>query len=179
MFTITGPLNIQLLKFWLFKFFNFQANLVKNLMEKLPGFEIDFESTDKVLPLHQYLWFKISRQWNSPLILVVFCFFLKFARKSLLLLSLILLKYIVVGYSNRNKSFPGRLVSNYKLLNMPSHFFRYLIYSVFHDTFVKRFMKKLSFFSSNFKNQFQDVVYYRKLGCLTLWYWNGDPLNVR
>ena len=33
------------------------------------------------------------------------------------------------------------------------------------------FMKKLSFFSSDFKNSFQNVVCYRKLGCLTLWYW--------
>ena len=92
---------------------------------------------------------------------------------------LILLKCIVVGYSNGNESFTGRLFSNYRLLNMLFHFFRYLIYSVFYNTFVKRFMKKLSFFSSNFKNQFQDVVYYKKLGCLTLSYWNGDPLNIR
>ena len=34
-------------------------NFVKYLMEKLPGFKIDFESTDKVLPLHQFLLFKI------------------------------------------------------------------------------------------------------------------------
>ena len=39
------------------------------------------------------------------------------------------------------------------------------------------FMKKLSFFSSNFKNSFQNVVCNRKLGCLTLWYWNGGPLK--
>ena len=43
---------------------------------------------------------------------------------------------------------------NYELLNMLLHFFIYLIYSVFHETFVKKFMKKLSFFSSNFKNPF-------------------------
>ena len=52
-------------------------------------------------------------------------------------------------------------------------FFLYLIYSVFHETFVQKFMKKLSIFSSNFKNSFQAVVYYRKLGCPTLWCWNG------
>ena len=92
---------------------------------------------------------------------------------------LILLKCIVVGYSNGNKSFTRGLFSNYGPLNMLFHFFRYLIYSVFHKTFVKKFMKKLSFFSSNFKNPFQDVVYYRKLGCLTLRYWNGGPLNIR
>ena len=47
----------------------------------------------------------------------------------------------------------------------------HLYYSVFHETFVKKFTK-LSFFSSNFKNPIQDIVYYRKLG-----YWNGGPLN--
>ena len=81
---------------------------------------------------------------------------------------LILLKCIVVGYSNGNESFTGRLFSNYGLLNKLFHFFQYLIYSVFHDTFVIRFIRKLSFLSSNFKNQFQDVVYYRKLRCLAL-----------
>ena len=75
---------------------------------------------------------------------------------------LILLKCFDVSYSNGNESFTGRL------LNKLFHFFQYLIYSVFHDTFVKRFIKKPSFLSSNFKNQFQDVVYYRKLRCLTL-----------
>ena len=84
------------------------------------------------------------------------------------LILLILLKCIVVGYSNGNESFTGRLFSNYGLLNMLFRFFRYLIYSVLHETFVKRFMKKLSFFSSSFKNQFQDIVYYRNLRCLTL-----------
>ena len=83
---------------------------------------------------------------------------------------LTLLKCIVVGYSNGNESFTGRLFSNYGSLNMLFHIFRYLIYSVLHETFVKEFVK-LSFFSSNFKIPFQDIVYYRKLGCLTLWYW--------
>ena len=92
---------------------------------------------------------------------------------------LILRKCNCVGCSNGNQSFTGRLFSSYGPLNILFHFFRYLIYSVFHNTFVKKFMKKLSFFSSNFKNSVQDVVYYRKLGCLTLWTWNGDPLNIR
>ena len=51
-------------------------------MKKLPGFIIDFESTDNVLLLQQYLWSEISRQWNNgPL-----KFFLKFEQKSILLL---------------------------------------------------------------------------------------------
>ena len=31
-------------------------------MKKLPGFKIDFESTDKVLPPHQYILSEISQQ---------------------------------------------------------------------------------------------------------------------
>ena len=35
-------------------------------------------------------------------------------------------------------------------------------------------------FSAQFsKNPFQDIVYYSKSRCLTLWYWNGSPLNIR
>ena len=89
-----------------------------------------------------------------------------------------LLKCIVVGYSNGNESFTSRLFSSYGSLNMLFHFSRYLIYSVFHETFVKMFMTKLSFSSSKFKNPFQDVVSYRRLGCLILWYWNVGPLNT-
>ena len=54
--------EILTFQFW---FANFQTNFVKNFMKKLPGFKIDFESTDKVLPLHQYVWSEISRQWNN------------------------------------------------------------------------------------------------------------------
>ena len=72
-----------------------------------------------------------------------------------------------MGYSNGNESFTGRVFPNYEPFNLLFHFFRYLTYRVFHKTFVKKFMKKLSFFSSNFKNLFQDVLYYRKLGCDT------------
>ena len=42
-----------------------RTHFVKNFKKKLPGFKIDFESPDKVLPLHQYIWSEISRQWNN------------------------------------------------------------------------------------------------------------------
>ena len=116
--------------------------------------------------------------WNLHRRAICFLNFVKWGNIKASIL-LILLKCTFVGCSNRNESFTGRLFSNYGPLNMLFHFFRYLIYSVFHETFVKKFMKKLSFFSSNFKNLFQDVVYYRKLGYLTLWYWNDYPLNMR
>ena len=43
-------------------------------------------------------------------------------------------------------------------------FFLFLNYVYLHEAFVKNVMKKLSFFSTNFQNLFQDVVYYRILG---------------
>ena len=110
--------------------------------------------------------------------------FLKFARKSLLLLKFCqmreVLKHQFCWYF-WNVLFWFILIEmkvpqecGFQIMGCFEYaipFFRSLIYSVFHETFVKKFMK-LSFFSSNFKNTFQDMVYYRKLGCLTLWYWN-------
>ena len=64
---------------------------------------------------------------------------------------LILLKCIVVGYSNGNESFTGRLFSNYGPLNMLLHFFRYLIYSVFHEAFCQKVYEKTTFFQFNFQ----------------------------
>ena len=132
-------------------------------MKRLPGFKIDFESTDKVLPLHQY--FSIIKQRPFE-----FCTEERFASyilsnegKVKASILLILLKCIVVGYPNGNESFIGRLLSNYGPLNMLFHFFRDLICCVFHEAFVKKFMKKSSLFNSSFKNPFQYVVYYRKL----------------
>ena len=57
---------------------------------------------------------------------------------------LILLKCIVVGYSNGNENFTGRMFSNHGLLNILLHFFRYLIYSVFHDFCQKAYEETFS-----------------------------------
>ena len=54
--------------FWDFDFLifpTFKQLLTKFFTKKPPGFKKGFESTDKVLPLHQYLWSEISRQWNN------------------------------------------------------------------------------------------------------------------
>ena len=64
-FTITGSPNIHFLKFWHFNFSNFQATFVKIFTKKPPGFKLDFERTDIVLLLHQYLWSDIFQQWNN------------------------------------------------------------------------------------------------------------------
>ena len=65
MFTITRSSNLHFLKFRHFNFSNFQTTFVNFFTKKSPGFKIDFESTDKVLRIHQYLWTEISRQWNN------------------------------------------------------------------------------------------------------------------
>ena len=131
-FTFTGPPNIQLLKFWLFNFSNFQTTFAKNFMKKLPGFKIDFQSSDKVLPLHQHLWSEIFRQWsNSPLkpfwhlhgrafLLLKFCKRREILKAQFLL---ILLKYIVVGYSNGNGCLTGGLFSKLRDVEYSVPFF--------------------------------------------------------
>ena len=145
--------------FWLFNFSNFQTTFVKNFIKKLSGFKKYFESTDKFLPLHQYLWSEVSRHWNnSPLNFFEICPEERFASYILsnewnikVSILLILLKCVAVGYSNGNESFTARLFSKYGSFNMLFHFFRYLIYSVFHWTFVKQFMKRLFFFQLKFQ----------------------------
>ena len=114
---------------------NFQTNFVKNFMKNLSGFKIDFVF-DKVLPLQQYIWSEIFRQWNNSASNFFFFFFFCNLRGRafclLILLNeeniktsilLILLKCIVAGYSNGNEGFTGGLFSNYGLLNMLFHFF--------------------------------------------------------
>ena len=72
-------------------FATFKQLLSFFLRKYLQVSKIDFESTDKVLPLHQYLWSEISWQWNNgPLKL-----FLKFAQKSLLLLKYCQIREII------------------------------------------------------------------------------------
>ena len=165
-FTITGSWNIQLLKFRLFNFSNFKTAFVKNVMKKFPGSKIYFESADKVLPPHQHLWSEFSRQWNnSPLIIFFFFFnlrarafcFLNFVKHFYIKASIfsILLKCIVVGYSNRNERFTGKLFSNCGSLDMLFDFFWYLIHSVFHETFVEMFMKKHHFSAQISKTHFK------------------------
>ena len=189
MFTITGSSNIQLLKFWLFNFGlptfkqillrilwkNFQVSkYILKVLIKFYRFTnvYDLKFLDnKTTALWIFFWNLLRRAF----------YFLNLSNERNIKISilLILLKCIVVGYSNGNESFTGGLFSNYGLLNKLFHFFQYLIYSVFHDTFVKWLKNKLSFLSSNLKSQFKDVVHCRKLGCLPLWYWNGDPLNIK
>ena len=193
-FTIIGSSNIQLLKF---RLFNFGLSTFKQILLRIlwKNFQVSKYILNVLTKFYRFTNIHDLRFFDNETT-ALRIFFLNFARKSILLLKfcqmrvmllkfcqnsilLVLLKCIVVGYSNGYESFTGRPFSNYRLLNKLFHFFQYLIYSVFHDTFVKSFIEKLSFLSSNSKNQFQDVVCYRKLGCLTLWYWNGNPLNIR
>ena len=146
MFTITGPSNIQLLKFWLFNFPNFHITFFKNFMKRFPGFKIDSESTDKVLPLQQYLFYNLKFLDNeTPALWIFFDIFTEERFSSEILsnegnikASILLthLKCIVVGYSNGNKSFTCRLLSNYAPLNM--------LFRFFNISFIVFFTKLLS-----------------------------------
>ena len=66
------PSNMQLLKFWLFNFSNLQTTFIKDFRKKNPGFKIYVGSTDKGLPIQQYLWSEISRQWNNSILIFFF-----------------------------------------------------------------------------------------------------------
>ena len=58
-------------------------------------------------------------------------------------------------------------------------FFLFLIYAYFNKAFVKNFLKKLSFFNTNFQNSFQDIVCYRILRCQNFVIIKWRPLNIR
>ena len=97
----------------------------------------------------------------------VFLFFLN-ERNITTSLLMIHLKCTVAHYADLNSSFTNKPFLNYGPLNMLFCFFRVLIYVYFNEVFVKTFVKKLIIFNTNFHNSFQDVVYYRILGCQTL-----------
>ena len=134
-------------------------------MSKLPGFKISFESTDKVLPLHEYLWSENFRQWNNgPL---NFFFFFEtcteepfvssiLSNEGNIIASILLipLKCIASGY----ESFTGKLLSKYVPLKMPFHFFRCLIYSAFHKTFAKNLWKNYPFLAEISKIHFKMYI---------------------
>ena len=124
-------------KFWHFNFPNFQTTFVKIFTKKPAAFKINFESTDKVLRIHQYYDLKfLDNETTGLWFFFEICTEEPFASQILsnegnikASVLLILLKCIVADYSN--ESFTGRPFSNYGPLNMLFHFFRYLIYSVF------------------------------------------------
>ena len=95
-------------------------------------------------------------------------------------LLMIHLKCTVV-HSNLNPSSVNNPFLNYGPLNMQFlfFFFRFFIYVYYNENFAKEIMNQLSFFNANFWNSFQNVVYYKILGRVTLWYWKGGTLNVR
>ena len=70
-----------------------------------------------------------------------------------ILVLLILLKCIVVGYSNGNESFTCRLFSNYGPLNMlfQFHIFWYLLYSVFLQGFCQKVYEETILFQLKFQ----------------------------
>ena len=118
-------------KFWHFNFPNFQTTFVKIFTKKPAAFKINFESTDKVLRIHQYYDLKfLDNETTALWFFFEICTEEPFASQILsnegnikASVLLILLKCIVVSYSNGNESFTGRLFSNYGPLNMLFHFF--------------------------------------------------------
>ena len=71
-FTIAGSSNIQLLKLWFFNFSSFQTTFDQSFMKKLPGFKIDFESTDNFFPLHQWNA-STMKQWFFDFFFFLIC----------------------------------------------------------------------------------------------------------
>ena len=93
------------------------------------------------------IFFEISTEMHF-----VSLFFLN-ERNITILILLIHLKCTVVHYANLNLSSASKHYLG--AVEYVIHFFLFLTYVDLNETFVKNFMKKLSFFNTNF----QDVVY--------------------
>ena len=120
-----------------------------------------------------------------------FDFFLRFARKNLLLLKFCQMREILKPqfcwyFYNVLLCI---ILMEVKVLQVGYFQItgRWICYSICFDiSFMVLFTRLLSKnlwrnypFSAQFsKNPFQDIEYYRKLRCLALWYWNGDPFSV-
>ena len=82
-------------------------------------------------------------------------------------LLMIHLKCTAVHDANLKSSYTNKPLLNYEPSKMLLPFFsQVFIYVYFHEAFVKKLnIKKLSFFITNLQNSFQDLLYYRILGC--------------
>ena len=177
-FTINGLPNMQLFSFCLFHFSKFQMTIIKDFMEKpIEDFIIRFHGCYEVLLSDKYFWSTFFWQWNNDPFNFFFLISTEMHLVSLFLLNernitvsllMIHLKCTVVHFANLNWS---SLNEHYlrAVEYAISFFFRFTIHICFNETFTTFFMKKLTFFNKNFRNSFRDVVYYRILGCQTLW----------
>ena len=91
---------------------------------------------------------------------------------------LIHIKCFVGIYFIENKIFAKRSFSNYEPSKMVFHFFKFFTFSCFRGTFVKNFMKKLSFFNANFWNSIQDLLFCQVLLSQTSCYYSSGPFTV-
>ena len=73
------------------------------------------------------------------------------------------LKCTVVHFGSLNSSSINKPFLNYGPSNMLFPFFPFLFYVYFDEAFVKNFIKKQSFFNTNFQSSFQDVKIYFKV----------------
>ena len=117
-------------------------------------------------------FFKISTEMHFVLL-----FFLN-ERNITTSLLMIHLKCAVVHYVSLNSSSINKpyLRAAKCAISFVCFFFRF--FNVYLTILLSKTLWK-KFFNTNFQNSFQDVVYYKKLGCETLWYQNSDPLNIR
>ena len=153
-------------------FFNFYFFQISNgycqKSYRNPSFFMNFEGSNEVLLRHKYFWSTYFWQWNdSPFKIFwnfygnafVSLFFLN-GRNILSTLLMIHLKCTVVYYSNLIWNSINKWAVEYAI-----SIFRFLIYVFFKRGFCQNLYEKSIIINKNFQNSFQDLVYYRILGC--------------
>ena len=91
-------------------------------------------------------------------------------------LLMIQIKCAVVYYSNLNPSSINKPSLNYGPLNMLFLFFFDFLFVFILTRLLSKNYEITIILNVNFQNSFQDAVYYKILGCQTLWYQNGGTL---
>ena len=71
------------------------------------------------------------------------------------------------SYSNRNEKFDGQALFKLRAVEYAIPFFSISNLWYFSRDFCQKVYETI-LFQLKFQNPFQDIVYYRKLGCLTL-----------
>ena len=146
-FTINALSKMLFFNFYVFNFFKFQMTIVKNLMGKWSFFIMDVEGSCEVTLCHKYFWPTYFWYFHGN----AFCFFIFLNERNITTSHLMIhLKCTVVHHANLNSS-----SKNKPHLRATEHsFIQFLIYVYINEAFTKNFMKKLSFFNTNFQNSF-------------------------
>ena len=155
--------KMLLFNFCLFYFSKLEMTIVKNLMEKLSFFIIDFEGSYEVLLRHKHFWSTYFWQWNDGPFKIFEIFrkmyfvslFLLNERNSATSLLMIRLKCTVAHYANVNSSSINKPYLRGRWMYYFVGFFNFLFMFILTRHLSKTLWKRYHFLIQIFKTHFK------------------------